>query len=138
MKVEPFAYFETVHSARKMDIETCIKYLDYVAGECSRHLKDGRVTDDELVNFIIELERFKEKCLISQLPEELKSRIADLKLSYTIKGVERGTWYLVAAFVTFGAWAILIHARQQAKRKQILNEIKFDTQRLSSFIRLNY
>src|SRR5690606_13888309 len=119
-------------------IETCIKYLDYVAEECERHLKDGKVTDDELVNFIIELERFKEQCLNSQLPEEIKSKISELHISYTIKGVERGTWYLIAAFATLGSWAILIHMRQQSKRKQILNEIKFDTSRLSSFIRLNY
>lgn len=121
-----------------MNIETCIKYLDFVSGECNRYLKDGNVSDDELVNFIIELERFKEKCINSILPEELKLKISELKISYTIKGVERGTWYLVAAFASIGSWAFLIHMRQQAKRKQILNEIKFDTSRLSSFIRLNY
>jgi len=121
-----------------MEIETCIKYLDYVSEECNRHLKDGQVTDDELVHFIIELDRFKDKCVSSQLPDELNSKILDLKISYTIKGVERGTWYLIAAFATFGSWAILIHMRQQSKRKQILNEIKFDTSRLSSYIKLNY
>lgn len=121
-----------------MEIETCIKYLDYVSQECSRRLNNGRVTDDELVNFIVELERFKQQCFDSQLPDELKSKISDLRMTYTIKSVERGTWFLIAAFATFGTWAILMHARQQSKRKQILNEIKFDTARLSSFVRLNY
>ncbi len=121
-----------------MDIEGCIKYLDYVSNECNRRLNRGRVTDDELINFIIELERFKGKCLISQLPEELKVKIDELKMNYTVKGVERGAWYLIAAAATFGSWALLIHFRQQSQRKKLLNEIQFDTSRLSSFIRLNY
>ncbi len=122
-----------------MDINTCIKYLDFVSEECNRHSKDGRLSDDELVNFIIELDRFKEKCRISsQLPSELRQKIEELNINYTIKGVERGAWYLIAAFATFGSWAGVIHMRQQSKRKQILDEIKFDTSRLSSFIRLNY
>ena len=121
-----------------MDIETCIKYLDYVSQECHRHLKDGRVTDDELINLIIGLQLFKEKCTDSQLPFEVKSKISDIEMNYTIKGVERGTWYLIAAFSTLGSWAILIHLRQQSKRKQTFKEIQFDTSRLSSFIRINH
>ena len=54
-----------------MEIETCIKYLDFVSHECKRHLKGGRITDDELVNLIVEVQRFKEKCLKSQLPDQL-------------------------------------------------------------------
>lgn len=121
-----------------MEIETCIKYLDFVSNECSRHLNDGSVTDDELINLIIELQRFKEKCIESDIAKEIKSKISDLKLNYTIKGVERSAWYLIAAFATFGSWAMFIHMRQQSKRKQTLNEIKFDTSRLASFIRINY
>lgn len=121
-----------------MNVETCIKYLDFVSNECSRHLKDGRVTDDELINLIIELQRFKEKCLDGELPQEIKSKIFEIKMNYTIKKVERGTWFLVAAFATFGSWAILMYWRQQSRRKEILNDIKFDTSRLSSFVRINY
>ncbi|MBL1279353.1 MAG: hypothetical protein COA33_003735 [Fluviicola sp.] len=121
-----------------MNIETCIKYLDYVSHECTRHLNDGRVTDDELVNLIIDVQRFKEKCMGSDLPHEIKSKISDIEMNYSIKRVERGTWYLLAAFASFGSWALIIYMRQQSKRKQALNEIKFDTSRLSSFIRLNY
>lgn len=121
-----------------MDIEICIKYLDFVSNECNKHLKDGNVTDDELINLIIEIQRFKEKCLDSELPQEIKSKLSEVNIHYTIKKVERSTWFLFAAFVTFGSWAILMYWRQQAKRKQVLNDIKFDTSRLSSSLRINY
>jgi hypothetical protein len=80
----------------------------------------------------------QEKCINSNLPDELKLKISELKMTYTIKGVERGKWFLIAAFASFGTWALLIHLRQQSNRKRILNEIKFDTARLSSFLKLNY
>ncbi|MCR9173504.1 MAG: hypothetical protein NXI10_13470 [bacterium] len=121
-----------------MTLETCIKYLDFVANECTRYLNDRRVTDDELISLVIEMQRFQEKCLASDLPEEIKEKIAEIKLNYSIKKVERSTKYLIVAFITFGSWALLLYYRQQAKRKQILNEIKFDTSRLASSIRMNY
>lgn len=121
-----------------MDVNTCIKYLDFVSRECERYLMDRRVTDEELISLIVELERFKEKCRTSKLPNELKSNILDLKIDYTEKGVERSSWYTLAAFATFGAWTLLIHYRQQRKRKQTLSDIRFDTSRLSSHVKLNY
>lgn len=121
-----------------MDIQTCRKYLDFVSIESIRHLKDREITDDELISLIIELQRFQEKCLNSNLPEELKLKISEIKLNYSIKGVERGGWFLVAAFVTFGTWALIIYYRQQSKRKETLQGIQFDTSRLASFIRMNY
>lgn len=121
-----------------MDTETCINYLDYVSNECEKYLKDGQITDDELVNLIIEFQRFQEKINQSELPEEIKSNVSEIKLGYSIKEVERGDWYLMIAFLTFGSWAIFIHLRKQSKRKQALNLLKFDVSRLSSFIKFNY
>lgn len=121
-----------------MDVNTCIKYLDFVSSECERYSRDRRVTDDELISLIVELERFKEKCRISDLPKDIKSRILDLKLNYTVKGVERSGWYTLAAFASFGSWSLLAHYKQQKKRARTLNEIRFDTSRLSSYVKLNY
>lgn len=121
-----------------MELETCIKYLNFVSHECERHLRDGQVSDEELIQLIIEFQRFQDKTRNSQLPDEIKVKISDIKLNYTLKGVERGNWYFIAALLTFGAWAGLISLRKQSKRKRTLNDLKFDTSRLSSFIRLNY
>lgn len=121
-----------------MNTETCINYLDYVSHECDRHLRDGQVTDDALVNLIIEFQRFQDKTKHSELSEDIKNKISEIKLEYSITGVERGNWYLIAALLTFGSWAMLIHLRKQAKRKQSLSLLKFDASRLSSYIRLNY
>ncbi|TNE70825.1 MAG: hypothetical protein EP333_09855 [Bacteroidetes bacterium] len=121
-----------------MNIETSIRYLDFVSQECERHLRDGQVTDDELVNLIIEFQRFQESVNASNLPEEIKSKISQIELNYSIQRVERGTYYMIVAVLTLGSWAIILHMIKQARRKQILNGIKFDASRLSSHIKLNY
>ncbi len=121
-----------------MNTETCINYLDFVSQECEKHLRDGQVTDDELINLLIEFQRFQSEIKQSMLPEEIKNRIVEIKLDFSITSVERSNWYLIAAFLTIGSWAILIQMRKQSKRKQALNWLKFDTARLSSFIKLNY
>ena len=121
-----------------MDIETCIKYLNYVSQECERHLRDKQVTDDELSNLIIQFQRFQDKTAKSNLPDEIKTKISDIKLNYSLKNVERGTWFLIAAFLTLGSWGVVISMNKQKKRKEALTGLKFDTSRLASNIRLNY
>lgn len=121
-----------------MDIKTCISYLDFVVAECDKHLRDKQVTDDELVNLIIEFQRFQVQINESALPEEIKRKIAEIKLNYSIKAVERSSWFLMVAVLTFGSWAIILNMRKQAKRKEALNLLKFDATRLSSFVRFNY
>lgn len=121
-----------------MNTQTCIKYLDYVSLECDKRLKDGQVSDDELVNLIVEFQRFQEKIQQSELPDEIKEKVLAIKLNYSMKGVARSQWFLIAAFLSFGSWAIIMHFRKQSKRKQALNLLKFDASRLASFLRLNY
>lgn len=121
-----------------MNTSTCVKYLQYVSHECERYLRDGRVTDEELVDLVIEFERFQEQVGESDLPSEIKSGIGELEFDYSIKRIERGTWFLVVAFLTFGSWAIFLSWQKQAKRKEVLRLLKFDASRLSTFIQLNY
>ncbi len=121
-----------------MDINTCIKYLDFVSQECDRHQKDGQISDDSLSQLIIEFQRFQVKVEKSELPENIKKQVSEIELKYTLGGVARGNTYLLIVIFTFGIWAGLISARKQAKRKEVLNELKFDTSRLSSFIQMNY
>ncbi|GAA4279828.1 hypothetical protein [Gaetbulibacter aestuarii] len=121
-----------------MNLETCRKYLIFVSNECERHLSDGRITDEELIQLIIEFKRFQDNIFKSILPEEIKFRISQIKLDDTIQSVNRGTWYLMAAFITFGAWANFISMRKQSKRLKTLTDIKFETSSLAHFILLHY
>lgn len=121
-----------------MDIETCKKYLDFVATECDRHLRDREISDDELISLIVELERFKERVALSELPTEIKNRIAEIELNYSIRGVERGGKFIITAILTFGWWAYMLYKRQQYRRINALNGIRFDTNRLSQYIMVNY
>lgn len=120
-----------------MNTTTCINYLNYVSSECDKYLKEEQVNDDQLVNLIIEFQRFQEQTLVSDLPDELKKQLAEIKLDYSIKGVERSQYFVIIAFLTFGSWAIFLNMRRQAKRKQAVNNLKFDTSRLASWMQLN-
>lgn len=121
-----------------MDVETCIKYLNFVSSECQKHLGDKGVTDDELTSLIVELQRFKESCLNSELPEEVKTKVSAIRINVNLKQAERGTWYAIIDRFTFGVFTIFNSSRHPSQRKKILDDIRYDTASLASSIRLHY
>jgi hypothetical protein len=121
-----------------MDIETCIKYLNFVSNECSKHLKDKEVTDDELTSLIVELQRFKDTCVYSQLPQEVKTKVSAIRIDITLKEAGRGTWYALVDRFTFGIFTRFNSSRQPSQRRKILDDIRYDTASLASFTRLHY
>ncbi|MBD79615.1 MAG: hypothetical protein CL840_11915 [Crocinitomicaceae bacterium] len=121
-----------------MELDTCFKYLEFVHAECERHLADGVVEDDELFQLIIEFNRFQEHIKRSDLPEELKSKIAKVEFNYTRKKVKRNAVYMLLAFVTVGTWAYVAMLRQQRNRIRTLEDIKHDMNSLSMHMRMNY
>jgi len=121
-----------------MNLETCIKYLDFVAHECNRHITNRRVSDDELIQLIVEFQHFQKKIAQSKLPHKIQQKVSQIELNYTVKHVERGANFFLFSVLTFGIWSGLIMLRKQRNRQQVLHAIKFDTESLSSFIRLNY
>lgn len=71
-----------------MNLESCLKYLDYLVTECDRILVDRKVSGDELVNLITELQLFKDRVDRSELHKEIKDNISNFRLNYSISGVE--------------------------------------------------
>ena len=121
-----------------MDLETCIKYLDFIGNECDRHLEDGKVTNEELTEMVIEFSRFQDRCRDSDLPDDLKEKIAALKLDYTISNIERSYWLFFAIFITLGVWAGIYWYRRQRRRKRSLYDIKGHVSGMSVDIKMNY
>jgi hypothetical protein len=121
-----------------MDIQTTIKYLDFVSKECERHLMDGNVSDDELNQLIIEFQRFQNKIKESNIPEELKSEIQGFKFDYNSKKVKRSILILIVSILTFGSWGYLIEMKRQKKRKETLEDLKRNSSTLGFKIKLNY
>ncbi len=121
-----------------MNIPTSIKYLDFVSAECERHLRDGKVTDDELNQLIIEFTRFQGKVKESDLPEELKTEIEVIQFDYTFKKVKRNSLILIITILTFGAWGYILAERRQSERKNALNELKQNASSLAFRVRLNH
>lgn len=121
-----------------MDLETCFNYLGFVRAECERHLADGKVEDDELYQLIIEFNRFQEKVFQSDLPQELKNKIASVEFNYTRENVKRNSRFLFLAFITIGTWAYFAMIRQQQNRIETLEGIKSDMSSLSLQMRMDY
>ena len=109
-----------------MNIETCIKYLEFVYHECERFLEDGRVTDDELNKLIIEFHRFLNQVSESSLPLGIKDRIAELNIDYSRAQIRRGYWYMFSVVFTLGLMAIISTNLRQRKRKRVLESLKSD------------
>ena len=121
-----------------MNIETCIKYLNFVYIECERFLEDRRVTDDELNQLIIEFYRFLNQVSESKLPIGIKDRIARLNIDYSNAQIERGYWYMFSVVLTLGLMVIVSANWRQRKRKRVLENLKSDTANALIFIKMNY
>lgn len=113
-----------------MDIETTKKFLAFITIECDRHLRDGNVSDDELNQLFIELQRFQNKVENSSIPPGLKAEILDLEFNYDSKNVRRGALLIIITIFTFGAWGFILEMRQQSKRIQTLEDLKQSTSSL--------
>jgi hypothetical protein len=120
-----------------MDITTCIQYLNFVANECDRILRDGNVADEELNDLIIEFRGFQEKVRASNLDDGVKSKVAGIQFSYSITSVNRNQWIVLAALMTFGSWWLIMNYRQQQKRKEAIKLLRFDVSRLAGELEWN-
>ena len=121
-----------------MDLATCKKYIGFVHEECERHLEDGRVTDDEIYQLIIEFNRFQEKVAESDLPADLKEKIAAVDFEYTRSGVKWSSGFLILALITLGIWALVFWWRRQQRRKRTLENIEYDMDALVVYMKMHH
>lgn len=120
-----------------MDITTCIQYLNFVANECDRILRDKQVSDEELNDLIIEFRGFQEKVEVSNLEDDIKSKVAEIQFAYSIKSVNRNQWTQLAGLLTFGIWWVIMNYRQQSKRNEAIGLLRFDVSRLAGELKWN-
>ena len=124
-----------------MDTTTCIQYLNFVANECDRILRDGNLSDDELNDLIIEFQGFQEKVKASNLEHDIQSKVAEIQFSYSIKSVNRNQWIhlilLSAMLLSLGAWWFSMNYRQKQKRKEAVKLLRFDVSRLAGELKWN-
>lgn len=60
-----------------MNEEKLFKYLSFLRAECARHSYDGQITEDEINQLYIEVNRFKLLVKQSNLPDYFKLRIEE-------------------------------------------------------------
>ena len=116
-----------------MDIEMCYKYFVFLNEECDRYLRDKRIEEEEIANLKIEFDRFINEALRSDLPEELNSKISELKLNYTFH-THRDEINLFIRLI-FGRW---FQRNREREHKEIIDKLKYQIKGIPMFIRLNY
>ncbi len=120
-----------------MDLETCMKYLNFVAGEADRYLKGGMIRDEYVVSLTNDLDNFKLKSKTSDLPDWIKVEISRLDFDYNFRKVNAGFWLLIMAFLTIGLSALFIYSANQSKRKKLLENIRNQTSSLLIKIKMS-
>lgn len=113
-----------------MNIETCYNYVEFLNIECDRYLKNRTIEEDEIHQLKIELDKFLQEVGNSELPWEIKTKIADLKLDYSFNGNRE---YLEL----LGSWNFGKHRRRR-KLKKMVEDFKHQINGLPMFIKLNY
>ncbi|QNM84953.1 hypothetical protein H9W90_12230 [Polaribacter pectinis] len=61
-----------------MNSETLLKYLKFLQKESLRHQNDKKITDDEIQQFEIEINRFIEKVFKTSFSEEIKKVVLSI------------------------------------------------------------
>lgn len=113
-----------------MNIETCYKYFEFLNFECDRYLEDSKIEEDEIHQLKIELDKFLKEANNSDLPLEIKTKIADLKLDYYFN---ENREYLEL----LGRWNLGKRKRQR-KLKKMVEAFKYQINGLPMFIKMNY
>ena len=88
------------------------------------------MNEDEIHQLKIELDRFLKEASNSELPREIKSKIADLKLDYHFNG--NRDYLVLLGPLNFGR-----HKRQR-KLKKMVEDFKYQISGLPMFIKMNY
>lgn len=113
-----------------MTIETCYKYLVFLNTECDRYLTDHSIHEDEIHQLQIELDRFRAEVLNSDLPSDIKTKIADLNIHYQFKAYRE---YLPL----LGTLNLGKHRRKRQLKKEV-EAFKNSIDGLPMFVKMKY
>lgn len=121
-----------------MDINLCVKYLDFLDIQINRFLEDGIVDDDELESMNIELIKFKTLVKKSNLPSEIKINLQSLSFEYSPIKLKLSFFVIILLIITIGCWTYIYDRFQQKKRENNLLHFKDQVRAISNDLKLNY
>lgn len=64
-----------------MDKKTLIKYLEFLKNECLRHQNDKHITDDEMNQLKVEINKFIERLEVSSLDDTIKTNVLNIDIN---------------------------------------------------------
>ncbi len=107
-----------------MDIEECEKHLGYLITEIERRLYQKSFDDASFVQLNLEINKFKKSVKDSDLPEQIKAAISELEVKYSVKKVERKSFFTIAFILSLGSYYYLFQQSEKAKRKVYLGDLR--------------
>ena len=100
--------------------------------------KDDKVTDDELIQFSIEIANFKEKIESSNMNSDLKKMVTELKFNYTPDQIEGSGWMRMFMIPILGWFARSYYNKQRDDRKYALAGLKSQANAMMLYMKTNY
>ncbi len=100
-----------------MNLKKCTDYLNFLIQECDRHLYDNQVSEDEVQQLKIALQRFQGTVKESELPSDVKKDLLDLRLDFTLPA-NKDAKYL------FGLFSKVRNYRWEEKKNFALESLK--------------
>ncbi len=105
-----------------MDHPTCIKYLDFLASESKRLQRTA--SQDDLISYSVEVNRFKEQVDNSSLPVEVKASVAEIQINYSSKQENASILMILFALATGGLAFLITYHTQKGIRIGILKRLE--------------
>jgi hypothetical protein len=123
--------------SKALDVDTYHKYLVFLANEVTRVIQAG-AGDDDVVRLTAEFNAFKQRCLESDLPEEIRSHIGKIHVNYTSRAVGRSTWLIIGGIMTVGIAALVLYSIRKRERKDLLRDLKTHLEALAMRTKMRY
>ncbi|HEY0029111.1 MAG TPA: hypothetical protein VGC65_00020 [Bacteroidia bacterium] len=121
-----------------MNEELCYKYLNFIVVEVERYMVDNKITDDELIQFSIEIGNFKEKVVQSNMPLELKTKVATLSYTYSAKQLKTAARKSLFQSIITGMWSETLQHESADNRIEDLAILKSQANSMMLYMKMNY
>lgn len=101
-----------------------IKYLDHLISEINIHAKDKEITNDELLRFSREFQKFRLLVKASRsLPQFLKDELLEIKFNYDLSKIRKRNFLFLLKLVFTGMYHVQINKIEHEKRASELFEV---------------
>ncbi len=120
-----------------MDEQLLIKYLDFLCKEVEKYQADKSLSGNHIDSLNIELFRFKDKVVESDLPEQWQKKVVEFQIPESAV-TKKGILFSVLFIIFGGIGGFASYRKQQEEMRQNLGKFKVDLQNLKMRIQSSF